>query len=93
VVLIAERFEGERVMDDELFASYKECVDHDIDADDSGQLGIAMGFGLAGEFLKRGLLETVKFRMLVDWESKTYRDRHIFPNPWMDEYDHKLGSS
>ena len=90
--MVAQGLEKERVMDDEVFASYKECIDQDIDADVTGQLGIAMGFGLAGEFLKRGLLETVKFTMLVDWESKTYRGRHISPNPWMDDYDYKLGS-
>jgi hypothetical protein len=80
-------------MEDDAFLAYQEAIDADIDNDPSGRAGISMGFGLAGEFLKRGLLKTVKFKMIVDWESKTYRDRHVFPDPILDEYQYILGSA
>jgi hypothetical protein len=78
-------------MDDDHFNAFRIQIDQEIDADAIGKFGLAMGFGLAGEFLKRGLLKTVKFTTLVDWESKTYRDRHVYPDPMMDEYDYRLG--
>lgn len=78
-------------MDDNLFDTLRSQIDHDIDAEATGKKGIAMGFGLAGEFLRRGLLKTVHFTMLIEWESKTYRDRHVYPDPMMDEFDYRVG--
>lgn len=80
-------------MEDDVFSAYREAIDNDIDNDPTGRAGISLGFGLAGEFLKRGLLKTVKFKMLVDWESRTYRDRHVFPNPLLEDYEHIVGSA
>jgi hypothetical protein len=78
-------------MDEDLFEALRSQIDHDIDADPTGKMGVAMGFRLAGEFLRRGLLKSVKFTMLVDWESKTYRDRHVYPDPMMDDLDYRIG--
>lgn len=79
-------------MEDDVFLAYQEAIDNDINNDPTGRAGISMGFRLAAEFQKRELLKTVKFRMLVDWESKTYRDRYVFPNPLLDDYEHIVGS-
>ncbi|HET9639509.1 MAG TPA: hypothetical protein VFP12_09910 [Allosphingosinicella sp.] len=78
-------------MDDTDFDVIRAEIDRHIDSDSSGRLGVAMGFRLAGEFLKRGLLTTVKFTLLIDWEARTYRDRYVYPDPLMDDYEYRLG--
>jgi hypothetical protein len=88
----ADTLEGDLLMEDSLFNEVRAQIDRDVDADETGYLGIAMGFGLAGEFLTRGLVKTVKFKMIVDWESKIYRDRHVYPDPMMDEFAYRIGS-
>lgn len=78
-------------MEEQVFETLKQQIDQAIDTDSTGRLGIAMGFRLAGEFLKRGLLETVRFKMLVEWETKTYRNRYVYPDPLMEDFEYRLG--
>lgn len=80
-------------LEDEAFEEIRNSIDKAIESDPSGRVGIAMSFPLAGEFLRRGLLTVVKFTLLIDWESRTYRDRHVYPDPWMADFQYRLGPS
>jgi hypothetical protein len=83
---------AEGAMDEDAFQVAKDEIDRAIDADIAGNLGIAMSFKLAGQFLGRGLLNIVRFQMLGEWDTRTYRDRYVFPDPWLDEAEFRLGS-
>lgn len=79
-------------MEEKEFEELRKAIDKAVDSDPTGERGIAMGFKLAGEFLKRDLLKTVRFKMLVEWDTKTYRDRYIYPDPMMEDFEYRLGS-
>lgn len=77
-------------LDDPAFDQIRNSLDQEIDTDPNGKSGIAMSFDLAGEFLARDLLKVVKFKLLVDWESRTYRERHVYPDPWMSDFTYRM---
>lgn len=79
--------EGVRVEEAE-FEDIKKHLDILVDFLPDGNLHFRMGFGLAGEFLKRGLLETRQVDMKYgNWEMKFYRGRHVIPDPDMPDYN------
>lgn len=79
-------------LDDQTFDQIRKAIDQVLDSDATGQLGIAMSFELAGEFLVRDLLKIEKFKMLVNWESRTYRGHHVYPDPWMSDFTYRFGN-
>jgi len=78
-------------MDDEVFEAIRAQIDKDLELDSYGRSGIAMSFGLAGEFMRRDLLKITTFKMIVQWETRTYCDRHVYPDPQMDDYGYRIG--
>lgn len=80
-------------MDEEHFLALKDEIDQAVDSDASGKLGIAMSFRLAGQFLERGLLDVVHFEFLGNWDTRTYRGRYVLPDPWLDDFQFRLGAS
>lgn len=79
-------------MTDEDFAARRAEIDHAINLAPDPQIGISMGFGLAGEFLIRNLLEIVYVNIGGhNWDMRTYHDRFVYPDPSMGEFDFDLG--
>lgn len=79
-------------MEQEAFELVRTAIDKEIDALPNSPIGIKMGFGLAGAFLIRGLLETVMVDMLLwKWEMRAYRGRYVYPDPMMDDFEYKVG--
>lgn len=78
-------------MDDTDFEILRASIDQAIAGDPTARAGIAMGLGLAGEFLRRGLLQIVQFHMLIDWDGRQYRGRWVFPDPLLDDYEWAIG--
>ncbi len=79
-------------MMDDTFEILRQNIDIDIDAESTGRLGIAMSVNLAGEFLKRNLIETIQFTLLFEWEAKKYRDRYVYIDPYMNDFEYRMGS-
>ena len=79
-------------MEDSVFEEVRAAIDVAIDDGKTDNLGIAMSFSLAGEFMKRGLLEIVTFQMLGNWDARKYRGKFINPDPMLDGADYKFGS-
>ena len=81
-------------MEDHEFAQVRTAIDAEIDALTQAPSGIKMGFKLAGEFLARGLLTTAEVDMILwKWEMRAYRDRYVYPDPIMDDFDYIVGKS
>ena len=79
-------------MDDSQFDAIRAEIDKVIDGLPDKPFGIKMGFGLAGEFLVRGLLATTVVDMVLwKWEMRAYRDRVVYPDPMMEDYDFAVG--
>lgn len=79
-------------MDDTQFGILRQDIDDQINADSTGRLGIAMSINLAGEFLTRNLIETIQFTMLFEWEAKKYQDRYVYIDPYMNDFEYRIGS-
>lgn len=80
-------------MDDEVFEAAKAKIDSIIDNDEDSNLGIAMSFALAGEFMTHGLLEIIHFEFLGNWDARKYRGRYVLPDPMMSDAQFAFGSS
>lgn len=81
-------------MEDEAFDALRAQIDKEIDALPDSPTGIKMGFGLAGAFLIRNLLETVMVDMVLwKWEMRAYRGRYVYPDPMMGEHEYIVGKS
>jgi hypothetical protein len=81
-------------MDQAEFDAIRSAIDKEIDALPEKPSGIKMGFGLAGAFLVRGLLETVVADMVLwKWEMRAYRGRYVYPDPMLEDYAYVVGSS
>lgn len=79
-------------MNDNDFQIIRSAIDAKIDALPDRPTGIKMGFGLAGAFLVRDLLETVVADMVLwKWEMRAYRGRYIYPDPMMDDSEYIVG--
>lgn len=79
-------------MEDAIFDEIKAAIDAAIDSGQTENLGIAMSFALAGEFMRRGLLEIVTFQFLGNWDARKYRGKYINPDPMLDGPEYKFGS-
>ncbi len=76
------------------FELTRSAIDKEIDTLPDRPTGIKMGFGLAGAFMIRSLLETVVVDMVHwRWEMRAYRGRYVYPDPMMDEFDYVIGNA
>lgn len=79
-------------MEDAIFDEVKAAIDTAIDGGQAENLGIAMSFALAGEFMRRGLLEIVTFQLLGNWDARKYRGKYVYPDPMLDGAEFRFGS-
>lgn len=79
-------------MNDNDFAALRTEIDHAIGGSPDPQVGITMGFGLAGEFLVRNLLEIICVNIGgIEWDMRTYQGRIVYPDPTMGEFEFITG--
>lgn len=84
---------GGDAVEELVFQNAKDEIDRLIDDGIVNGLGIAMSFALAGEFMVRGLLETVHFEFLGHWDARKYRGRYVLPDPMMDGAQFRFGGN
>jgi hypothetical protein len=79
-------------MDDAQFEALRAEIDQAIDAHPDAHARVTMGFGLAGEFLIRNWLATLHLDVVgFPWETRTCRDRFVYPDPMLGEFDYIVG--
>lgn len=80
-------------MEKSVFDEARATIDSVIDASGTENFGIAMSFALAGEFMRRDLLEIVTFEFLGNWDARKYRGRYIIPDPMLDGAEFRFASA
>lgn len=69
-------------MDDATFNALKSEMDRQLEVWLAEPIGITMAFDVAGEFMARGLLETIDYDVLgTPWQFRTYRNWIVYPDP------------
>ena len=79
-------------MRSDVFNVAKTAIDAGIDGWIGRPAGITMGFKLAAEFSRHGLLEEVEYCVSGEsWKHRRYRGRIVQADPDIDEYDFFFG--
>lgn len=81
------------ILEDSVFDGARLEIDAAIDTSGAENIGIAMSFALAGEFMSRGLLEIVTFEFLGSWDARKYRGRYVFPDPTLDDAEFRFAKA
>ncbi len=79
-------------MHSDVFNIAKTAIDAGIEGWIGRPAGITMGFALAAEFSRRGLLEVVEYDVFGEsWTHRRYRGRIVQADPVLDEHDFFFG--